>query len=164
MPFRGPSPSRRGHSHAYHALRCGGGRCPVEPGARVGRLLHCAALSAYPLLLYADGVTISFAPDPQNDIERKYGPDADTRIPQVMKLSCHYDAKGYPKIAWPIDQKTICEKTTITIGGQSCAIESIGAATLNDLPDIERVVRMEDDGSSGLASAPWLLGWRIKKH
>jgi hypothetical protein len=118
----------------------------------------------YPLLLYADGVTISFAPDQQDEIVRKYGPDADTRIPQVMKLSCHYDPKGNPKIVWPIDQKTICEKTTITIGGQSCAIESIGAATLNDLPDVERVVKMEDDGSSGLASAPWLLGWHIKKH
>jgi hypothetical protein len=118
----------------------------------------------HPLLLYADGVTISFAPDPQNDIERKSGPNAETRIPQVMKLSCHYDPKGNPKIVWPIDQKTICEKTTITIGGQSCAIESIGAATLNDLPDVERVVKMLDDGSSGVTAAPWLLDWHIDKH
>jgi hypothetical protein len=118
----------------------------------------------HPLMLYADGITISFVPEPTNDYERRYGPSEDTLIPQVMKLGCHYNPKTHPKISWPVDQKNICEGTKIVIDGQSCSIDSISAAKLNDLPDVEWFGKIDESGNSGIWFVPWLAGWRIHKH
>jgi hypothetical protein len=101
------------------------------------------------LMLFKDGQTIAFFPPQFNDV----GPF--TKIPNVMKLDCHFDQAPPSNITWqlPVAQSPICEGDKVRIRGHECTIQSITPSTLGALPDVDVLIRILPDGSaSGLAN------------
>ena len=116
------------------------------------------------LMLYEDGASLSFLPDPA-DLGRGTYISKYTKILNVMKLGCKFDPKAKPaKIEWPSVEHKICDGARIVLGEQTCVVETIKSATLEELPDVVTVVKIEKDGRVGLSVSAWMVGLPQRGH